>query len=411
MLRNFSINKESFFNFKIILIIFLVIILLSAGLNTNSKATNTENSEQQMLKEFLTKDQLEEEMFSQKILSQLSVSKLRSVRNNFIDGLGKLQNIEKIDKYIYQVFYEKGKLKTQFVVTEGKVAGVRFLSVTKKEENLESIKNDFSNLPGEVSLLVTKKGKNLISLNPDQKMAVGSTFKIAVLSALQEKINSDTINWTDLVVLKKEDISLPSGDLQNWPIGTKFTVESLAGRMISKSDNTATDMLIRYIGRKNIEKKAPDNQPFLKTKEAFYLKIPENKNVLNNYRNAEKNEKYKILDKINEKSLSIKSMNLSQNIRALDIEWFFSTKKLKELMYDISNLDLMTINPGPIQTNNWQRVAYKGGSEPGVLNYTHMLTSKNGNIYFVTATWNNKESLNTEKFIKLYQTLINQLQK
>ena len=411
MLRNFSINKDSFLNFKLILIMFLVIILLSAGFNTNSKAANTKNIEQQMLKEFLTKDQLKEEMFSQKILSQLSVSKLKSVRNDFIDGLGKLQNIEKIDKHIYQVFYEKGKLQTQFVVIEEKVAGVRFLSVTKNEDNLESIKKDFSNLPGEVSLLVTKKGKTLISHNPDQKMAVGSTFKIAVLSALKEKINSNTINWTDLVVLKKEDISLPSGELQNWPIGTKFTVESLAGRMIAKSDNTATDMLIRYIGRKNVEKIAPDNQPFLKTKEAFYLKNPENKNVLDNYRNAEKDEKYKILNKINEKSLSMNSMNLSQNVRALDIEWFFTTKELKELMHNVSEIDLMTINPGPIQTNNWQRVAYKGGSEPGVLNYTHMLTAKNGSKYFVTASWNNKENLNTEKFIKLYQSLINQLQK
>src|SRR5690606_39753601 len=52
-----------------------------------------------------------------------------------------------------------------------------------------------------------------------------------------------------LPILEAGDVSLPTGILQEWPVGTPMTIQSLATLMISISDNTATDVLLRVAGR------------------------------------------------------------------------------------------------------------------------------------------------------------------
>ncbi len=53
---------------------------------------------------------------------------------------------------------------------------------------------------------------------------------------------------------------------------------------------------------------------------------------------------------------------------ALDVEWHLSVKRLCELMARVQDLDVMSVEPGPgvPHPDSWERVAYKGGSEPGV---------------------------------------------
>ena len=51
--------------------------------------------------------------------------------------------------------------------------------------------------------------------------------------------------------------------MQDWPPGAAVTVETLATLMISVSDNTATDTLIRLVGRERVEARlaASGHQP------------------------------------------------------------------------------------------------------------------------------------------------------
>jgi hypothetical protein len=49
----------------------------------------------------------------------------------------------------------------------------------------------------------------------------------------------------------------------------------------------------------------------------------------------------------------------------------------------------MTINPG-IPSPGWKRIAYKGGSDAGVLNLTSYVTAPDGTSYCVSATWNDR---------------------
>jgi beta-lactamase class A len=67
--------------------------------------------------------------------------------------------------------------------------------------------------------------------------------------------------------------------LQYEPDGTQISVLDAAAKMISISDNTATDMLINLVGRSEVEAALTEagmanpslNRPFLTTRETFIL--------------------------------------------------------------------------------------------------------------------------------------------
>ncbi|MBV8223402.1 MAG: serine hydrolase, partial [Candidatus Eremiobacteraeota bacterium] len=93
-----------------------------------------------------------------------------------------------------------------------------------------------------------------------------------------------------------------------------------------------------------------------------------------------------------------------------DIEWFFSVRELCTLMNRVASLPLMSINPGVADPAQWTHVAYKGGSEPGVLNLTTQIVSKSGKTYCVSATWNDALPLDEKRFELLYSLVLNSLE-
>jgi hypothetical protein len=66
----------------------------------------------------------------------------------------------------------------------------------------------------------------------------------------------------------------------------------------------------------------------------------------------------------------------------------------------------MRVNPGVAAPTEWAHIAYKGGSEPGVLNLTTQVTAHNGTTYCVAATWNDNALLDEGHFEALYGSLL-----
>ncbi|BAZ40180.1 putative beta lactamase-related protein [Calothrix sp. NIES-4101] len=241
-------------------------------------------------------------------------------------------------------------------------------------------------------------------------MAVGSAFKLAVLKALKLEIASGKRSWKDVVELRSQNKSLPSGILQTWADGSYLTLQTLAALMISISDNTATDTLINLVGKQKIESISPRNRPFLTTRELFVLKGKENRDLLKRYQTGNETQRRATLKELTKKPLPNVSDFEGVNPVALDVEWFFTASELCGLMEEVADLPLMSINPGVANSQDWQKVAFKGGSEPGVLNMTTWLQAKNGKNYCVVATWNNSNApVEQSKFIGLYTGIIAQL--
>ncbi len=206
----------------------------------------------------------------------------------------------------------------------------------------------------------------------DAPLAVGSTFKLAVLSALDDEVAAGRRAWDEVVRLRPEWRSLPSGVLQDWPTGSPVTLATLATLMISASDNTATDALLAVLTRERVAAKGGRNRPFLTTREAFALKSSENRGLLRRYREGGAAARRGVL--------------AERGPAALDAEWFFTVRELCALMAEVQRLPLTRVNPGVADPAAWTAVSYKGGSEPGVLNATTWLTREDGREVCVPPT-------------------------
>jgi beta-lactamase class A len=268
---------------------------------------------------------------------------------------------------------------------------------------------DLRALPGKVSVLVQSDGKDVGSFDADDALAVGSTFKLATLAALRADIDAHRRSWKDIVELRSENRSLPSGVLQSWPDGAPLTVYSLAALMISLSDNTATDTLIRLVGRAAIEPLASRNRPYLTTHELFVLKSPGNDDLLRRFREADEVKRRELLPELDQSALPA-PVAYPTAPTALDVEWFFTARELCQLMGLVHDLPLMGINVAGLARDDWDRVAYKGGSEPGVLNMTTWV-EKGAHQHCVSATWNANQPLEPLEFNVAYSRLLSWLKR
>ena len=83
-------------------------------------------------------------------------------------------------------------------------------------------------------------------------MPAASTIKIPVMVEVFRQLELGRFDLTRRLTLLGSDKDYGSGDLCYEAAGTTFTVDDLLMKMIDISDNTATNMLIRLVGRRSI---------------------------------------------------------------------------------------------------------------------------------------------------------------
>ncbi|HKE36250.1 MAG TPA: serine hydrolase [Candidatus Baltobacteraceae bacterium] len=88
--------------------------------------------------------------------------------------------------------------------------------------------------------------------NATQSMPAASTIKIPVMVEVFRQLQKGKYNLDRRVTLLARDKDWGSGELCDAPVGTTYSITDLLEKMIDISDNTATNMLIRLVGRKNI---------------------------------------------------------------------------------------------------------------------------------------------------------------
>jgi beta-lactamase class A len=360
---------------------------------------------QAAIERLFTAQEIRSDWFNQTFLGQISVGQVQQIINSIKSQLGNYQKVQ-TESNGYLVILDRGTVPTKIALdADGKVAGLLFEPPRSNAISLAEAIAKFKKLPGKVSFLVLEGKSPKAALNSNVPLGVGSAFKLAILKVLKSQIAAGKRAWQDVVELQSNYKSLPTGILQTWPDGSLLTVQTLASLMISQSDNTATDRLLDLVGQENLEKIAPHNRPFLSTRELFVLKSSKNQDLLKRYQAGNESEKRAVLDEVKMRSLPDIS-EFGGNPVALDVEWLFTAEELCKLMEDVADLPLMSINPGVVNPQDWERVAFKGGSEPGVLNFTTWLQPKNGKTYCVVATWNHTSSLDEASFTNIYNAAI-----
>lgn len=360
------------------------------------------------LERFFTVPEVDPAWFAQSFLDQVPAAQLEPLLEGLTAELGAYRGVEG-DAGEYTVLFERGTVPARLVLNaEGQIAGLQFLPPIPAAANLEEALEGFRALPGEVSVLVLAGDEERAAIEADAPLAVGSSFKIAVLAALEEQIEADERAWNEVVTLQNAWKSLPSGLLQNWPDGGALTLETLATLMMSQSDNTATDALMHLLGREAVEARAGDegrNRPLLTTRELFTLKSPANADLLARYREGDEAARRAVLEEAATRELP-DPLTFPTEPTALDVAWFYSARELCALIAEVAELPLMRVNPGVADPDRWTRVAFKGGSEPGVMNLTTYLESEE-TTYCVSVTQNDEDAaLDEARLLSLYSGLL-----
>jgi beta-lactamase class A len=98
------------------------------------------------------------------------------------------------------------------------------------------------------------KCEPIAGTNTRQSLPLASIFKLYVLYAVADAIKAGTASWDDLLTITGQAKAVGSSGLEKLPPGAQVTVRTAAQKMISNSDNMATDLLIGRVGTHAIEK-------------------------------------------------------------------------------------------------------------------------------------------------------------
>lgn len=118
---------------------------------------------------------------------------------------------------------------------------------TRLENQIRQVRNT---IPGQVSVLLQElddENENvLINMDADQETVSASMIKVPILMYLLQRVVDGDFEMTDTLSVKEEDMT---GDSMVFDMGERTaSIYELAYWMIVYSDNTATNILINFLG-------------------------------------------------------------------------------------------------------------------------------------------------------------------
>jgi beta-lactamase class A len=386
-----------------------------------------------------------EGLFHASFSAQVSDAQLRAIGSQFFGKCGAVESVQQTSSKgpnfgTFDLITAKGFVVPMTIGTEASaphaVSTLFFGAPAPMLTSLAEATAALGKLDGQVSFGVWKLGDGamqpIATLEPDRSLAIGSAFKLYVLGALVHAVEAGSRQLSDTATIDAAIRSLPSGLLQDWPEGATVTLDTAANLMISRSDNTATDLLMRTLGRERVEamlgpmgmQDPARTRPFLTTAEMFRLKFIDGGKAGEAYAALNETERREYLrTKLPGVALVDAALDpgaFTNPSRIDSIEWFASAADLARAMDWLRRntepatsakgllRGALAINPGlSISETQFPWIGFKGGSEPGVLNLSFLLRRADGAWFSVVATWNDaSQSLDEQAFMPLVQRAI-----
>jgi Beta-lactamase enzyme family/ORF 12 gene product N-terminal len=247
----------------------------------------------------------------------------------------------------------------------------------------------------------------IYSIDPAAAAPLGSAFKLYVLDALGNAVASGKVHWNQQLTVTAQLKSLPSGELQKEPDGTRISVQDTAAKMISISDNTAANMLINLVGQAAVEAALTTtgmadpalDRPFLTTRELFILKLDQWPALAKRYIAANEAGRRALLARTVDRAPlpTVSAAQAWTTPRDIDsVEWFASADDICRAYTSLAALarrpglapigQILSLNDDGLQLDRaqWKTTWFKGGSEVGVLCLAYLATTQTGQSYVVT---------------------------
>lgn len=288
---------------------------------------------------------------------------------------------------------------------------------------------ELAKLPGHTGFAfceLTSDGPQLLfGVRQDERFAVGSSFKLFILGTLIREVNEDRRSSEDIMRLRADLQGPPHSEMADWPVGSPVTLHTLALKMISISDNTATDHLLHLLGREVIEKQMDEmigtdaawNTPLLSTREMTMLR---------DKKTGMLGKEYDKLDVAGRRKFLATHFQGVPDYEALDFdtgaytvaEWYATPLDMARALNWIhlhtaegrpasEILRILTVDPKlEYDAKDWPFVGFKGGSEDQILAGNWLLQNKNGKWYSLHVFYNNPDGkAEPEKLIGVIQAI------
>lgn len=99
-------------------------------------------------------------------------------------------------------------------------------------------------------MIVDLETNAYLNINASAAFPCASTIKLPVLVAFFQDVDAGKIRLDEMLTMRADLIATESGEMQYQPVGSKFSALETATKMITISDNTATNLLIDRLGGK-----------------------------------------------------------------------------------------------------------------------------------------------------------------
>lgn len=246
---------------------------------------------------------------------------------------------------------------------------------------------------------------------------VGSAAKLYVLGSVVDAVAAGELSWSDDVTISDDLKSVPSGVMQDEEAGATFSVREMAEVMIGLSDNTATDHLIDLVGRDAVEEAQAAygmddpsrNLPFMNTMEFTALKVGPASGMATQWLQVDEAGRRQILEQVSDiVPADIPLAEFVDPVMPDRIGWFASPADMCRALVALyaagDPVDkILTINPGlPGGEGDFEAIAFKGGSEPGLVAMNWLVERADGRRFVVAGSVVNPD----EAFDELEVTLL-----
>lgn len=112
---------------------------------------------------------------------------------------------------------------------------------------IESVIKRYRSLSSGMFFLDLETG-NYLDINGDRIFPAASTIKLPVLIAFFQDVDAGKVSLDEILTMRPDLVASGSGTMQDEPDWTRFSIRETVTKMITISDNTATNMIIDRLG-------------------------------------------------------------------------------------------------------------------------------------------------------------------
>lgn len=144
--------------------------------------------------------------------------------------------------------------QTQFTPPRGTGSGNLFAGVVSLNREMTALKPQVAALMAKYKFLqsgmffLDLDTGDYLDINGDRLFPAASTIKLPILVAFFQDLDAGKVSLNETLVMRRDLVTGGSGTMQYRATGTKFSALETIVKMITISDNTATNMIIDRLG-------------------------------------------------------------------------------------------------------------------------------------------------------------------